>query len=132
MTAMEGQPLPVDLDEVVAALRAAGARFAFLFGSRTGGSTPVRPDSDVDVAAWFGRPVDPSRVRGLPPGVDLLILDTAPLELRGRVAQDGVLVLDDDPAARVGWVATTRRVYLDELPRIARARRDFVAGLRRG
>jgi hypothetical protein len=66
----------------------------------------------------------------LPSGVDLLVLDTAPLELRGRVAVDGVLLFDDDPAARVRWVATTRKIYFDELPRITRAHREFAESLR--
>ena len=38
-----------DLDEVVRLLRAAGARFAFLHGSRVEGR--ARPQSDLDVAA---------------------------------------------------------------------------------
>ncbi len=50
----------------------------------------------------------------MPDGVDLLVLDSAPLELAGRVALNGVLLFDDDPAARVRWQAQTRLVYLDE------------------
>jgi hypothetical protein len=44
----------VELDEpaVAAALRAAGARFALVHGSRAGGSP--RPDSDLDVGARWG------------------------------------------------------------------------------
>ena len=33
-------------------LRQAGARFAYLFGSRATGS--YRPESDIDIAAYFG------------------------------------------------------------------------------
>lgn len=63
--------------------------------------------------------------------MDLLVLDSAPLELVGRVAQHGVLLFDDDPPARVRWQAQTRKVWLDEQPRLALARRDFVRGLER-
>ncbi|MDQ3304714.1 MAG: hypothetical protein M3535_01810, partial [Actinomycetota bacterium] len=42
----------------------------------------------------------------------------------------GVLLFDDDPAARVTWLATTRRIYLDERPRTETARRIFFAGVR--
>ena len=50
----------------------------------------------------------------LPPDVDLLVLDGAPLELAGRVAVSGILLFDDDPPARVEWQASTRLVYFDE------------------
>jgi predicted nucleotidyltransferase len=69
--------------EAVAALRQAGARFAYLHGSRATGHH--RADSDVDIAAYFGDHPPNSFDVLLPPGVDLLILDDAPLELAGRV-----------------------------------------------
>lgn len=111
-------------------LRAAGARFALLHGSRATGTH--RPDSDVDVAAWWGRNAPPSFEVLLPPGVDLVVLDTAPLEIAGRIALDGKLVFDDDPAARVRWTATTRKIYADELPRITRSHAEFMESVRRG
>lgn len=123
-------PAGVALHEVLAALRAAEVVFAFAFGSRLPGAhPPPRADSDLDVGAWFGREVASWEV-AVPDVVDLLVLDSAPLELAGRVAQWGVLLLDDDPPARVRWQALTRRVYLDEQPRVEQARRDFVAGRR--
>ncbi len=132
--ATEGLALPpgVRLDAVVAGLRDAGARFAYAWGSRVSGCH--REDSDLDVAAWFGRPVDGPAIAvaaGLPGRVDLLVLDGAPLELAGRVATGGRLLYDDDPPARVAWEATTRKLYLDEEPRRRQARADF-ARSRRG
>lgn len=119
----------VDLDDVARALRAAGARFAYLHGSRAAGTAVAT--SDVDVAAWFGAPAEAWVVAGeLPARVDLLVLDTAPLELAGRVALTGRLLFEVDPAARVAWEATTRKIYLDELPRRDQARRDFVEARR--
>jgi len=111
-------------------LRRAGARFAYVFGSRAEGT--AGPRSDYDVAAWFGsRPADGKLGGTLPFQVDLLVLDHAPLELAGRVAMGGQLLFDDDPPARVRWEATTRRIWLDERSRMDQARRDFVAGARR-
>lgn len=122
---------PAVLDEVIEQLRAAGARFAFLHGSRVEGRH--REGSDVDVAAWFGDKADVVAVRaGLPAGVDLLVLDDAPLELAGRVAMDGRLLCEDDPALRLEWQATTRKIFLDERFRVDRARADFAAAQRDG
>lgn len=119
-----------ELFETIELLRRAGARFAFVHGSRVGG--PARPDSDVDVAAWWPeRPPQAFEVL-LPGDVDLLVLNSAPLELAGRVAQHGRLLFDDDPAARVRWVATTRKVYADELPRLRRSDQEFAEAVRRG
>lgn len=118
----------VDLDEVVEALRAAGAVFAYLHGSVVTGK--VRPDSDVDVAAFFdGRDPAPWTIR-VPGVVDVVVLDSAPLELAGRVAMHGRLLFDDDPPTRVRWEAMTRKIFLDERHRAARATEDLVAGVR--
>jgi predicted nucleotidyltransferase len=113
--------------EAVAVLRQAGARFAYLHGSRATGQN--RADSDIDIAAYFGsRPPNSFDVL-LPTGVDLVILDDAPLELAGRVAVGGRLLFEDDQVARIRWEATTRKIYFDELPRIARSHREFAAAV---
>ncbi|MDL5159032.1 nucleotidyltransferase domain-containing protein [Actinomycetospora termitidis] len=123
--------VPDELGErVIATLRDAGARFGFLHGSRALGTHRV--DSDVDVAAWWGESAPASFEVALPPSVDLLVLDTAPLELRGRVAHRGLLLFDDDPPARVEWVATTRKIWFDERPRFERAHREFLESVLRG
>ncbi|ADP80443.1 nucleotidyltransferase domain-containing protein [Pseudofrankia inefficax] len=114
--------------EAVDALRQAGARFAYLHGSYAVGRQ--QSDSDIDIAAYFGGPVPPNSFDILlPTGVDLLVLDKAPLELAGRVAAGGRLLFEEDRAARVHWEAMTRKIYFDELPRITRAHREFVAAL---
>jgi uncharacterized protein len=116
------------MTEALAVLRDTGARFAYLYGSRAGGEH--RPDSDIDIAAYFGGGQPPQAFDILmPPGVDLLILDHAPLELAGRVAVGGKLLFDGDPVSRVRWEATTRKIYFDELPRITRAHREFAASV---
>jgi predicted nucleotidyltransferase len=116
--------------EVVRILRAAGARFALAHGSRATGTH--RPDSDVDVAAWWPAVAPASFEVLLPSGVDLVVLNDAPLELAGRIAVEGELLFDDDAPARVRWVATTRKIYFDERPRMLRAHREFAEAVRRG
>lgn len=116
--------------EAIVVLRRAGARFALLHGSRaTGGH---RPDSDIDVAAWWPADAPASFDVLLPTGVDLVVLNTAPLELAGRIAQHGTVLFDDDPPARVHWVAMTRKIYADERPRLERSHREFAEAVLRG
>jgi uncharacterized protein len=121
------ESLEAVIAEAVAVLRQAGARFAYLHGSRA--TSQHRADSDVDIAAYFGGQPPSSFDVLVPPGVDLLILDDAPLELAGRVALGGRLLFDDDQVARVRWEAMTRKIYSDERPRIARAHREFAAAV---
>jgi predicted nucleotidyltransferase len=118
--------LPLDLEQLRTVLRRHGVRFALVFGSHAEGR--ARPSSDLDVAVWSDSPLDEWRLRGeLPDIVDLLDLRHAPETLAGRVALHGVVVLDDDPAARVHWQADTRKRYLDEAPRREQFLRDFLA-----
>ena len=113
----------------IAGLQAAGALFAYVHGSRAAGT--ARPDSDLDVAAFWGGVAPASFEVDVPAGVDLMVLDTAPLELRGRVAEKGVLLFEVDSAARVHWEAMTRKIWFDERPRIERSHREFAAALLR-
>jgi predicted nucleotidyltransferase len=108
---------------ITGVLRSAGARFAFVFGSRARGET--HRDSDTDIAAFFGAQAPQAYEVLVPPGVDLLVLDDAPLELAGRVAMEGVLLFDDAPEDRVAWLARTRKIYADERYRFERAHREF-------
>jgi hypothetical protein len=110
--------------DIAAALRVAGARFAFVHGSRATGET-ARPGSDLDVAAWWPAEPPPSWQVAVPAGADLVVLNRAPLWLAGRIALEGRLLFDDDPAARVTWQADTRRIWLDERPQILQSQREF-------
>jgi hypothetical protein len=101
--------------ELIEILREHGARFGFVFGSRARGDH--RLTSDLDVAAWWPGEAPSAWDVVMPPGVDLVVLNGAPLELAGRVALEGEVLFDDDPAAQVFWTATTRKFWLDERPR---------------
>ena len=108
--------------ESAAVLRKAGARFAYLHGSRASGQ--YRPDSDIDIAAYFGG--EPPNVFDvlLPPGVDLLVLDHAPLELAGRVAARGRLLFDDDP---VSYIEVDDSIVVDRLKSLVTLRNKVIA-----
>jgi predicted nucleotidyltransferase len=98
-----------------------------VFGSRARGT--ARPDSDFDVAAPGTATAAPWDV-ALPAGVDLVILNDAPLGPAGTIAQEGRVLLAEDPVARVRQVAQTRRIWLDERPRYERSHREFLAAVR--
>ncbi len=118
------------LAQTIAVLRRSGARFALLHGSRAAGTH--RPESDIDVAAWWQSGAPASFEVLLPADVDLVVLNTAPLELAGRIAQHGAVLFDDDPPARIRWVAMTRKIYADERPRLERSHREFAESVLRG
>jgi hypothetical protein len=119
-----------DAHVIVEQLRQAGASFALVFGSRARGDH--RPDSDLDVGAWWPTAPPSSWDVDVPDGVDLVVLNEAPLELAGRVALEGEILFDDDPHARVEWVATTRKIWLDERYRYEQAHREFREAVRDG
>src|SRR5580700_1361168 len=85
---------------------------AYLFGSFARGT--ARPDSDVDIAVLYGAS-PPSTLaapqfvleadldRILRREVQVIALDTAPIDLVHRVLRDGKLVLDRDPGARIAF-----------------------------
>lgn len=112
---------------VTSTLRAAGARFAFVHGSRSDGRS--RPDSDLDVGAWWAADPPHSWELELSPNVDLVILNRAPLWLAGRIALHGRLLFDDSPKDRIAWQADTRRIWLDERPRILQSQEEFRAAV---
>lgn len=120
-------------DAVIRVLRDAGAKFALVFGSRADPDSDVPPDSDLDVAAFWGSRDAPAKWDvDVPGGVDLVVLDGAPLWLTGRVAMHRRLLFDDDPPARVAWQADTRLFYLDELPGLRRRQREWLEVISRG
>ncbi len=118
------------LDEAIARLRAREAQFAYLHGSQAAGT--ARPDSDIDLAARFPDPAPANFEVDLPSGVDLIVLNDAPLEIAGRIAMHGRLLFQEDEVARVRWEATMRKIYSDEKYRIDRSHREFLEAVTRG
>ncbi len=116
--------------ETVNALRASGAKFALVFGSQARGT--ASPNSDLDVAAWWPFESPQQWELDLPSGVDLVDVERVPLELAGRIACEGVVLFDDSPAERVRWVATTRKIWLDERDRFQRSHRTFLEAAANG
>jgi predicted nucleotidyltransferase len=104
-------------------LAGAGIRFAYLFGSRALGA--AHPDSDADIAvmpsreigllAQGGLVVDLAVALGVSE-VDLVMVDHASLELRGRIVREGRVLYSADEPARVAFEVRTLSEYLDWVP----------------
>ncbi len=119
-----------DLNAVVNALVSAGALFALVHGSQINGSSHA--NSDLDIAAYFSGDVPLSCDVLLPIGVDLSVLNDAPLEFKGRIAAEGHLLFETQRGNSVEWVAFTRKVYFDERFRFERFHREFLEALSNG
>lgn len=121
-------------DQLAAHLRAADQRIvaAWLFGSQARGT--ARPDSDVDVAVLYGEPVAWSSPGGpfdlegdlerlVHRRVQVVVLDSAPVDLVHRVLRDGILLCDRDRSRRIRFEVRARNDYFDLLPHLLRYRR---------
>ena len=113
---------------------------AYLFGSRADGT--ARADSDHDVAVLFVDPgpdgalaLDATERLGaalaaeLGTPVDVVDLDGAGLELRGRVAERGRLLFSADEASRVAFEVDARLRWIEFRPVLEETTRAY---LRRG
>ncbi len=107
-----------------AAFEGSEVLFAFLFGSQATGL--ARQGSDVDVAVFlegFNRPefaldatleltnelAKASRIGRL----DLVVLNVAPLALRGRILKERVVIYSRDEPARVRFESVVMREFFD-------------------
>lgn len=128
------QDLPPDVAERLRSaeqvLVHAGADFAYVFGSQARGEATDR--SDVDIAVHFPGDAPAAFELDVPSGIDLLVLNDAPLAIKGRVATGGVLLFQKDESAQVHWLAMTRKIYFDEKYRMDHAAQDFAAAVKRG
>jgi predicted nucleotidyltransferase len=106
---------------------------AYLFGSRAAGT--ARPDSDHDVAVLFAAadpPLDATvrlaadlaTVLGTP--VDVVDLDRATLELRGRVAESGRLLHSADETRRVRFEVDARMRWIEFRPVLEETTRAYL------
>jgi predicted nucleotidyltransferase len=105
---------------------------AYLFGSVARGD--ARPDSDVDVGLLYAAKPEktleaqPFLVAGeleslLRRPVDLVVMNTAPVDLVHRILRDGVLLFQTNPSARIAFEVRARNEYFDLLPMLRRYRR---------
>jgi predicted nucleotidyltransferase len=113
--------------------RTEGVAAVYLFGSVARGR--ARPgSSDVDIGL-LAREAPPRTFAGLPldlegelerllrQPVDLVLLNTAPVDLVHRVLRDGELIAEPDRAARIRFEVKARNEYFDLLPILTQYRR---------
>ena len=119
--------VPLDLDQ---RLRTVGEAigsvsptvlFAYLFGSSATGTRT--PRSDVDLAIFLTPDADPHEVRLAvarsasrhlaTDAVDLVVLNTAPIALAGRVLGTRRVILDRDPFLRHRYESLHARMFQD-------------------
>lgn len=121
---------PEMLEEI---FRESAVVVAYLFGSQARGE--AREGSDVDVAVLLDGQqglleqelVADRLARALGVAdVDLIVLDEAPLEMRGRVVQEGRVLFSADEARRVGFEVLTRSQYFDFLPTLEAHTRRYL------
>ena len=135
--------LSVDhLREVIGRVLSASPEIAaaYAFGSRIGGR-PL-PSSDLDLAFVARRDADlaadPLLAERLTARIaaelessleiDGLLADRLPLNVRGRVVTEGLLLYEAEPERRVDFETSTRRLYFDFLPFIERDAREALLG----
>jgi len=109
-----------------------GLAAAYLFGSVARGEQ--RPGSDVDIGLLYEvAPAStlldqPFRAAAelesrLGRRVDLVVMNTAPVDLVHRILRDGDLLFQSDPSARIAFEVRARNAYFDLLPILKRYRR---------
>lgn len=119
-------PLPSDVGQRLATIAQALAPipdvvFAYLFGSVASGRPG--PLSDVDVAVYLEEGTDCGRRRfeviealarhlGTD-GIDVVVLNSAPIALAGRVLSGRRVILDRRPFVRHRYESLTAREFLD-------------------
>jgi predicted nucleotidyltransferase len=114
-------------DRLASRLRAAGAIYATVFGSVARGQ--ARPDSDIDVAVSFGKPMSADlrvAVLGIVAdvsgrSVDLIDLESADALIRAR-ALGGTEILCDSTATRQRMIHKVQRSEDDRLSAALAAR----------
>jgi predicted nucleotidyltransferase len=117
-------------EELIETLRTAAASvlpslpvaFAYLYGSRTGDR--ARPDSDVDVGIALtpddtspetaaSRVADALTAASGVGGIEVTVLDGAPIRFLGRVLRSRVVLYSRDEPARVAFESLTGRMADD-------------------
>lgn len=136
-------------DELVEALRAAATvalpslpvAFAYLYGSRTGDRS--RTDSDIDVGIVLdadaagpetvaSRVADALTARSGLGGIEVTVLDGAPLRFLGRVLRSRVVVYSRNEPARVEFESRIGRMADDVEVWASKMDRELLAAIAEG
>lgn len=116
-------------------------RLAYLYGSRAGGHP--RPDSDVDIGVLLDDDVDDPdplghrcadallRATGVG-GIEVVVLNTAPIRFLGRVLRSRVVLYSPDEAARVAYESRIGRMADDVEVWAAEMDRDLITAIAQG
>lgn len=125
----DAMPSP-ELAEVFAAH---GVAVAYLVGSRADGTATAASDHDVAVLLASPEPALDATVRltadlaaELGTSVDVIDLDRASLELRGRVAETGRLLYSTDEVRRVRFEVDARMRWVEFRPVLRDATRAYL------
>lgn len=125
-TMIHKTPLPKDIEQRIRSLgwalnRCPQVLFAYLFGGAA--ALRLRPLSDVDVAVYLDDSVDPVEGTLEAVGVvtahlgtdevDLVVLNTAPTALTGRILQTRRVIVDHDPFRRHRFESLALREFFD-------------------
>ena len=109
---------------------------AYLFGSFA--RDDARADSDVDIAILERSPPSGTLAslrldrqaqleKALGRAVDLVVLNTAPVDLVHRVLRDRTMLLERDESARIAFEVDARRRYFDRLPIVTQYRKRMIS-----
>ena len=130
--------LPEDLD---ASLASAAVAAVWLFGSRARGDADDDSDADIALLLRAGAPVPSLHTQGALANefattlgvdeIDIVVLDRAPLDLRGRVLTEGRVLWSRDEPRRVRFTVETLSRYFDILPTIREQDRAYLRALAR-
>jgi uncharacterized protein len=104
----------------------------YLFGSFARGT--ANASSDVDLAILYSRSPEgtlesqPFRLEAeleklIRRPIQIVVLNTAPVDLIHRVMRDGRIIVENDRRARVSFEVRARNAYFDLLPHLRRYRR---------
>ena len=139
---MDGQDL-VDVlrSAAEAELPAMPVVFAYLYGSRAAGSS--RPDSDVDVGILLdpgvaapeslaSRAADALTTRSRVGGIEVTVLNDAPIRFLGRVLRSRVVLYSRDEPARVEFESRIGRMADDVEVWAAETDRELLTAIAEG